>query len=153
MSATPDLLCLNTDLAPKTLKSELAKMISWEDLLGWSMTGVQQLWQDVNQVTDSKAHIQQLKFIINDTLHQELCEKDGHSYVNFWVILQEGVGESQGRSMIRELMCAPMDFNSSPREFESALDIWMDIERRVPWQTKLASDLLMVLSADKLQAM
>ena len=95
-SATPDLLCPNTDLVPKPPESELARMVSWEDIPGWSMTGVRQLWKDVNRVADSKARIQQLKFVVDDTLHRELREKDGHSYVNFWAFLRERAGESQG---------------------------------------------------------
>ena len=55
--------------------------------------------------------------------------------------------------MIGELMHLPMEFTSNPGEFQSALDVRMDIERRAPWQTKLVSDLLMALSSDKLQAM
>ena len=152
-SATADLLCPITDLVPKTPKSELARMVSWEDLPGWSITGVRQLWKDVNRVADGKARIQQLKFVTDDTMHRELREKDGHSYVNFWAFLRERAGESQGGSMIGELQRAPMDFNGDPGEFQAALDIRMDIERRAPWQTKLASDLLMALSAEKLQTM
>ena len=47
------------------------------DIPGWSMTGVRQLWEDVNRIADSKACIQQRKFVTDDTLHRELREKDG----------------------------------------------------------------------------
>ena len=104
-------------------------------------------------VADGKVRIQQLKFVTDDTMHRELREKDGHSYVNFWAFLRERSGESQGGSMIGELQHAPMDFNGDPGAFQAALDTRMDIERRAPWQTKLASDLLMALSAEKLQTM
>jgi hypothetical protein len=128
-------------------------MVSWEDLPGWSITGVRQLWKDVNRVADGKARIQQLKFVTDDTMHRELREKDGHSYVNFWAFLRERSGESQGGSLIEALQRAPMDFNGDPGAFQAALDTRMDIERRAPWQAKLASDLLMALSAEKLQTM
>ena len=152
-SATVDLLCPITDLVPKEAESELARMVSWDALPGWSITGVQQLWKEVNRIADGKARIQQLKFVTDDAMHRELRENDGHSYVNFWVLLRERSGESQGGSLIEALQRAPMEFNGDPGAFQAALDKRMDIEKRAPWQTKLASDLLMALSAEKLQTM
>ena len=71
-SSTADLLWPNTDTSVKPEKSELAKLVSWDDIQDWSMTGVRQLWEDVNMIADSKACIQQRKFVLDDTLHREL---------------------------------------------------------------------------------
>ena len=68
-TATVNLLWLNTDSLAKPEPSELAKLVNWDDMPGWSMTGVPHLWEDVSRVADSKACIQQQKFIVNDTLH------------------------------------------------------------------------------------
>ena len=55
--------------------------------------------------------------------------------------------------MISELVKSALEWTGNPGDFQSQLDTRIDIERRAPWQTKLASDLLMALSAEKLQAM
>ena len=57
------------------------------------------------------------------TLHHELCEKDGRSYVAFWVLLRECAGESQGGSLThwQELMMMPLEFNGSLGDFQVSL--------------------------------
>ena len=73
--------------------------------------------------------------------------------MTFWMLLRERAGESQGGSLIQELMLTPLDFNGNPGEFQVSLDTRMDVEKRAPWQTRLASELLMALNAEKLQSM
>ena len=152
-SSTAGLLWPNTDTSAKPEKSELAKIVSWDDVQGWSMTGVRQLWEDVNMIADSKACIQQRKFVLDDTLHRELREKDGRSYVTFWTFLRERAGEPQGGSLIQELLTTPLNFDGNPGAFQVALDARMDVERRAPWQARLASELLMALNSETLQSM
>ena len=37
----------------------MAKLVSFDDLQGWSITRVKALWEAINQIADSKACIQQ----------------------------------------------------------------------------------------------
>ena len=152
-SSPADLLWPNTDSTAKPEKSELAKLVSWDDMWDWSITGVRQLWEDVNTVADSKACIQQRKFVLDGMVHQELWEKDGRSYVLFWVFLRKRAGESQGGSLIKELMLTPLRFDDDPGAFQVALDARRDVQRRAPWPTRLASEMLIAINPDTLQSM
>ena len=100
-TSAADPLWSNTDSTVNPEKSELPKLVDWDTIRGWSITGVHHLWEAANTVADSKACIQQRKFVLDERLHQELREKDGRSYVRFWTILRVHAGVS-GRLHARQ---------------------------------------------------